>query len=202
VCAAGDLAEPGPEPGAGQGVPGPNRAASRGAAVPEAVPAAARPRRNGYSHRPGHAPTDTPMESDDLKKAGLKATVPRLRILSILEQHSDEHMSAEDVYKALMEAGEDVGLATVYRVLTQFESAGLVIRHHFEGGRSVFELDSGEHHDHIVCLDCGHVEEFMDDTIEARQDRIAKEHGFRISEHSLVLYGRCTRRKCPHRAAR
>jgi len=139
------------------------------------------------------------MDSEELKKAGLKATLPRLRILSILESNGDQHLSAEDVYKALLEAGEDVGLATVYRVLTQFESAGLVIRHNFEGGRSVFELDSGEHHDHIVCLDCGRVEEFVDDTIEARQDRIATQHGFRISEHSLVLYGRCVREGCPHR---
>jgi Fur family ferric uptake transcriptional regulator len=140
------------------------------------------------------------MDSDELKKAGLKATQPRLRILSILEQHGDEHLSAEDVYKALLEAGEDVGLATVYRVLTQFESAGLVIRQNFEGGRSVFELDSGEHHDHIVCLDCGHVEEFVDETIEARQQRIAKRHGFSISEHSLVLYGHCIREGCSRRS--
>ncbi len=139
------------------------------------------------------------MESDDLKKAGLKATQPRLRILSVLESQHDQHMSAEDVYKALLDAGEDVGLATVYRVLTQFEGAGLVIRHNFEGGRSVFELDSGEHHDHIVCLDCGHVEEFMDKTIESRQESIARDHGFRISEHSLVLYGRCVRDPCPRR---
>ena len=139
------------------------------------------------------------MDSDELKKVGLKATQPRLRILSILEQHGDEHLSAEDVYKALLDAGEDVGLATVYRVLTQFESAGLVIRHNFEGGRSVFERDSGEHHDHIVCLDCGHVEEFVDGTIEARQERIAGQHGFTISEHSLVLYGHCIKASCPHR---
>ena len=131
------------------------------------------------------------MDSSELKKAGLKATLPRLRILSILEQRADEHLSAEDVYKALIDADEDVGLATVYRVLTQFESAGLVIRRNFEGGRSVFELDSGQHHDHLVCLSCGAVVEFVDDTIEKRQRDIAREHGFQILEHSLVIYGRC-----------
>ncbi len=141
------------------------------------------------------------MESDDLKKAGLKATLPRLRILSILEQNADRHLSAEDVYKALIEAGDDTGLATVYRVLTQFEGAGLVIRHHFEGGHAVFELDSGEHHDHIVCVDCARVVEFIDDTIEARQTQIAREQGFRITDHSLVIYGHCTRADCPHRDA-
>jgi Fur family ferric uptake transcriptional regulator len=132
------------------------------------------------------------MDSTELKKAGLKATLPRLRILSILEQRSDQHLSAEDVYKALIDAGEDVGLATVYRVLTQFESAGLVIRHNFEGGRSVFELDSGQHHDHLVCLSCGTVVEFVDDTIEEHQQQIAERHGFRILEHSLVIYGHCS----------
>ena len=133
------------------------------------------------------------MDSAELKKAGLKATLPRLRILSILEQRSEEHLSAEDVYKALLGAGEDVGLATVYRVLTQFEGAGLVIRHNFEGGHSVFELDSGQHHDHLVCLSCGTVVEFVDTMIEKLQNDIASEHGFRIMEHSLVIYGRCSR---------
>ena len=132
------------------------------------------------------------MDSAELKKAGLKATLPRLRILSILEQRSEEHLSAEDVYKALLGAGEDVGLATVYRVLTQFEGAGLVIRHNFEGGHSVFELDSGQHHDHLVCLSCGTVVEFVDTMIEKLQNDIASEHGFRIMEHSLVIYGRCS----------
>lgn len=141
------------------------------------------------------------MDSKELKKAGLKATLPRLRILSLLEQHADQHMSAEDVYRALLDAGDEIGLATVYRVLTQFEGAGLVIRHHFEGGHAVFELDSGEHHDHIVCMDCGQVIEFTDDTIEIRQTRIAKEHGFEISDHSLVLYGHCQRSSCPNRVA-
>jgi Fur family ferric uptake transcriptional regulator len=132
------------------------------------------------------------MDSAELKKAGLKATLPRLRILSILEQHADEHLSAEDVYKALIDADEDVGLATVYRVLTQFESAGLVIRRNFEGGRSVYELDSGQHHDHLVCLSCGCVVEFVDEIIEKRQQDIARRHDFRIMEHSLVIYGHCT----------
>lgn len=131
------------------------------------------------------------MDSAELKKAGLKATLPRLRILSILETRVDEHLSAEDVYKALIDAGEDVGLATVYRVLTQFESAGLVIRHNFEGGRSVFELDSGQHHDHLVCLTCGKVVEFVDETIEQHQQDIAVRNGFHIVDHSLVIYGRC-----------
>ena len=139
------------------------------------------------------------MQSDDLKDVGLKATQPRLKILSILEQHRDRHMSAEDVYRALMNTGDDLGLATIYRVLTQFESAGLVIRHHFAEGHAVFELDSGVHHDHIVCVDCGRVTEFVDNTIERRQIRIAKEHGFRLSDHSLVLHGRCERRHCEHR---
>jgi Fur family ferric uptake transcriptional regulator len=142
------------------------------------------------------------MDSGELRKAGLKATLPRLRILSILEQNSDLHMSAEDVYKALLEAGEEIGLATVYRVLTQFEGAGLVIRHNFESGRSVFELDSGEHHDHIVCLECGKVFEFTDKAIEARQQSIAAQHGFRIGEHSLVLYGHCIKSPCPQRGSR
>ncbi len=131
------------------------------------------------------------MGSRDLKKAGLKVTLPRIKILSILENEESRHMSAEDVYKALLESGEDVGLATVYRVLTQFESAGLVARHRFEGGHSVFELNAGEHHDHILCLKCGKVVEFVDETIEARQHAIAKEHGFTITDHSLYIYGVC-----------
>ena len=141
------------------------------------------------------------MQSDDLKKAGLKATQPRLRILSVLAADDAQHMSAEDVYKALLESGDDVGLATVYRVLTQFEGAGLVIRHNFEGGRSVFELDSGAHHDHIVCADCGSVVEFVDATIERRQTKIAEEHGFEIADHSMVIYGHCRRKQCPNRSS-
>lgn len=130
-------------------------------------------------------------QSQDLKKAGLKATVPRLKILEILENHKDDHMRAEDVYKVLLDGNEDIGLATVYRVLTQFEQAGLVARHHFEGGHSVFELDQGEHHDHMLCITCGRVEEFLDDTIEERQKVIAEKAGFRITDHSLYIYGVC-----------
>jgi len=142
------------------------------------------------------------MGSADLKKAGLKATLPRLRILEILERNKDAHLTAEDVYRALMEDNEEANLATVYRTLTQFESAGLVVRHHFEDSRAVFEIDSGEHHDHIVCVVCGHVQEFLDPTIERRQTRIAAKHGFEIDDHSLVLYGKCIKNKCPHNKKR
>jgi len=130
------------------------------------------------------------MEDAELKKAGLKVTLPRLKILQILESPPEDrqHLSAEDVYRALLDAGEDVGLATVYRVLTQFESAGLVERHNFEGGHSVFELDRGDHHDHMVCVDSGRVVEFCDTEIEQRQRAIAKAHGFQLVGHSLVLY--------------
>ncbi len=131
------------------------------------------------------------MDNSELRKAGLKVTAPRLKILQILENADDHHMSAEDVYRALLEAGEDVGLATVYRVLTQFETAGLVTRHHFEGGHSVFEMNQGEHHDHLVCVKCGRVEEFVDDLIEERQESIAKEKGFSITDHCLYIYGVC-----------
>ena len=139
------------------------------------------------------------MQSEELKDVGLKATQPRLKILNVLEQNRERHMSAEDVYRALMAAGDDLGLATIYRVLMQFESAGLVIRHHFAEGHAVFELDSGEHHDHILCLDCGKVTEFVDSTIERRQIRIATQHGFRLADHSLVLHGRCEQPDCAHR---
>ncbi len=135
----------------------------------------------------------------ELKKAGLKATLPRLKILSILERHSDQHLSAEDVYRALLASGDEVGIATVYRVLTQFEAAGLVIRHNFSEGHAVFELDSGEHHDHIVCTECGAVIEFMDATIERRQTQVARQHGFEIADHSLVLHGHCRREDCRNR---
>ena len=131
------------------------------------------------------------MESADIKKAGLKVTLPRIKILEIMESSSMRHLSAEDVYKHLLEEGEEVGLATVYRVLTQFESAGLVTRHHFEGGHSVFELNQGHHHDHIVCVKCGRIEEFVDDTIEQRQKDIAKKAGFEITDHCLYIYGIC-----------
>ena len=128
------------------------------------------------------------MESKDLRRAGLKVTLPRLKILEILETSAERHLSAEDIYKALIEAGEDIGLATVYRVLTQFESAGLINRHNFEGGHSVFELDQGHHHDHMVRVDTGEVIEFINDEIEALQVQIAKAHGLELVDHSLVLY--------------
>ncbi len=128
------------------------------------------------------------MEAQDLKKAGLKATLPRIRILQILEDCDEQHMSAEDVYKTLLDHGEEVGLATVYRVLTQFESAGLVIRHNFDSGHSVFELDHGVHHDHMVCLQTGKVIEFQNEDIEKLQKTIAEEQGYELVEHSLVLY--------------
>lgn len=132
------------------------------------------------------------MESQDLKNAGLKVTLPRVKILDILEkQTSERHLSAEQVYKILLSENEDIGLATVYRVLTQFEAAGLVARHHFEGGNSVFELEHGSHHDHIVCVKCGKVDEFTDDLIETRQKEIALRLGYELTEHSLSLYGYC-----------
>lgn len=139
------------------------------------------------------------MESRELRKAGLKVTLPRVKILEILEVPGECHLTAEDVYKALLDSGEDIGLATVYRVLTQFEAAGLVKRHNFEGGSAVFELHDGSHHDHIVCQECGHVEEFFDETIEKRQKAIAAERGFVIEDHSLTIYGSCRRPDCPHR---
>ena len=129
-------------------------------------------------------------ENQELRKAGLKVTLPRVKILQILESSDNKHMSAEDVYKALIDADQDVGLATVYRVLTQFETAGLVTRHYFEGGHSVFELESGEHHDHLVCMETGKVIEFQNDTIEALQEKIAEELGFELVDHNLDLYGK------------
>jgi Fur family transcriptional regulator, ferric uptake regulator len=137
------------------------------------------------------------VEGKDLRRAGLKVTLPRLKILEILEHNTTRHMSAEEIYKKLLESSEDIGLATVYRVLTQFESAGLVTRHHFENGMAVFEINHGTHHDHIVCMDCGAVEEFVDPEIETRQNAIASRLGYRIQEHSMVLYGRCQRTDCP-----
>ncbi len=133
------------------------------------------------------------MDSQQIKEAGLKITRPRRRILDVLERSERRHLSAEDVYKELINAGDDIGLATVYRVLTQFESAGLVCRRNFEGGQSVFELNTGDHHDHLVCIKCGRVTEFVDDLIEQRQQAIAVENGYRIEDHSLVIYGVCGR---------
>ena len=140
-----------------------------------------------------------PTYPSDLKSSGLKATLPRLKILEIFQSSTVRHLSAEDVYKLLLAEHLDVGLATVYRVLTQFEQAGLLSRNHFESGKAVFELNEGSHHDHLVCLDCGLVEEFFDDEIEKRQHRIAEERGFKLTEHALALYGNCVKDNCPHR---
>jgi Fur family ferric uptake transcriptional regulator len=130
-------------------------------------------------------------QNAELKKAGLKITLPRIKILAILQQPENEHVSAEDVYKVLLEQHEEIGLATVYRVLNQFDDAGIVTRHHFEGGKSVFELAHKKHHDHLVCLKCGKVVEFEDDIIEERQSNIAKKHNIKLTNHSLYLYGEC-----------
>jgi Fur family ferric uptake transcriptional regulator len=138
-------------------------------------------------------------DSQDLKNAGLKATTPRLKILNLFETSDVRHLTAEDVYKLLLADHDDVGLATVYRVLTQFEQAGLLIRHHFEGDKAVFELNQGKHHDHLVCLQCGKVEEFYDPDIEKRQDRVAKERGFIVREHSLYLFADCIKQNCPNK---
>lgn len=138
-------------------------------------------------------------DPSELKSVGLKATLPRLKILSLFETSNQRHLSAEDIYRVLLNEHEDVGLATVYRVLTQFEQAGLLIRHHFESGKSVFELNQGGHHDHLVCLQCGRVEEFFDSEIEKRQEKIAKERGFTIREHSLYLYVDCAKANCPYK---
>lgn len=137
--------------------------------------------------------------SQDLKEIGLKATMPRLKVLSLFESSESRHLSAEDVYKRLMQDGMEIGLATVYRVLTQFEQAGLLVRHRFESGKAVFELNEGEHHDHLVCLQCGHVEEFYDAEIEKRQTRVAKDRGFAIHDHSLQLYADCLKEDCPRK---
>ena len=137
--------------------------------------------------------------SHDLKSAGLKATAPRLKIINLFETSKVRHLTAEDVYKLLLAEGLDIGLATVYRVLTQFEQAGLLVRHHFESGKAVFELNEGKHHDHLVCMQCGRVEEFYDPEIEKRQIKVARERGFAISEHALYLYADCTKPDCPYR---
>jgi len=135
----------------------------------------------------------------DLKSIGLKATLPRLKILDLFEQSNKRHMTAEEVYRLLSDEDLDIGLATVYRVLTQFEQAGLLIRHHFDSDKAVFELNEGDHHDHLVCLQCGKVEEFLDSEIEKRQHRIAKERGFAIHDHSLQIYADCIKENCPNR---
>ncbi|GAA5170944.1 ferric iron uptake transcriptional regulator [Viridibacterium curvum] len=134
-----------------------------------------------------------------LKNMGLKATLPRLKILDLFQRSNERHLTAEDVYRLLLAEELDVGLATIYRVLTQFEQAGLLKRHHFESGKAVFELNEGQHHDHIVCLDCGHVEEFFDTSIEERQHSVAEERGFKLRDHAMHLYAECTRKDCPNR---
>ena len=139
---------------------------------------------------------------DELKNNGLKATLPRLKIMEIFQKGQQRHMSAEDVFRHLLSDNADIGLATVYRVLTQFEQAGLLSRNHFESGKAVYELNEGQHHDHMVCLDCGKVEEFYDAQIEQRQQDVAKAKGFVIADHALSLYAHCTQNPCPHRPLR
>ncbi len=136
---------------------------------------------------------------DELKSTGLKATLPRLKILEIFQQSAQRHMTAEDVFRILLDVRSDIGLATVYRVLTQFEQAGILSRSHFESGKAVYELNEGQHHDHLVCLDCGRVEEFYDAEIEKRQNDVATAKGFVIADHALSLYAHCSRASCPHR---
>ncbi len=138
---------------------------------------------------------------DELKSTGLKATIPRLKILEVFQRGGQRHMSAEDVFRVLLQERADVGLATVYRVLAQFEQASILSRSQFEGGKSVYELNVGQHHDHIVCLDCGQVEEFYDPEIELRQQAVAKAKGFTITDHALSLYATCNKAQCPNRAA-
>ena len=136
---------------------------------------------------------------DELKSTGLKATVPRLKILEVFQRGTQRHMTAEDVFRVLLEERSDVGLATVYRVLTQFEQANILSRSHFESGKAVYELNEGQHHDHLVCLDCGQVEEFYDAEIEKRQHAVAKAKGFTIADHALSLYATCNKDKCPNK---
>jgi Fur family ferric uptake transcriptional regulator len=138
--------------------------------------------------------------ADEIKHSGLKATLPRIKVLELFQKTTRRHMSAEDVYKLLLAEGSDVGLATVYRVLMQFEQAGILSRNHFEAGKAVFELNEGKHHDHLVCMDCGRVEEFFDAEIERRQRNVAQARGFELQDHSLALYAACTKMNCPHRS--
>ena len=137
--------------------------------------------------------------ADELKHSGLKATLPRIKVLEVFQKASQRHMSAEDVYKVLLAEDADVGLATVYRVLMQFEQAGILSRTHFETGKAVFELNEGKHHDHLVCMDCGRVEEFFDAEIEKRQRSVAQTRGFELQDHALALYAACTKKNCPYR---
>lgn len=136
------------------------------------------------------------MENQDLRRAGLKVTLPRMKILEILENSDKRHLSAEDIYKILLNTGEEIGLATIYRVLTQFQDAGLVIRHRFETSQAVFELERGKHHDHLICVKCGRIIEFVDESIESKQKEIAEKNGFKISDHSLIIYGICSDQNC------
>ena len=146
------------------------------------------------------APLDTLMtHADELKNSGLKATLPRIKVLEVFQKTTQRHLSAEDVYKLLLAEHADVGLATVYRVLMQFEQAGILSRTHFETGKAVFELNEGKHHDHLVCMDCGRVEEFFDAEIEKRQHAVASARGFELQDHALALYATCTKKNCPHR---
>jgi len=137
--------------------------------------------------------------AEELKNSGLKATLPRIKVLEVFQNTSQRHMSAEDVFRVLLADHADIGLATVYRVLMQFEQAGILSRNHFESGKAVFELNEGKHHDHLVCLDCGRVEEFYDAEIEKRQNEVARERGFQLHEHSLSLYADCIKKNCPYR---
>ncbi|TDP81603.1 Fur family ferric uptake regulator [Aquabacterium commune] len=139
--------------------------------------------------------------ADELKSSGLKATLPRIKILELFQQSAQRHMTAEDVYKVLLNEGSDIGLATVYRVLMQFEQAGLLSRNHFEAGKAVFELNEGQHHDHLVCVNCGRVEEFFDPEIERRQQQIATERGYKLQDHALSLYVLCNREGCADKPA-
>ena len=139
---------------------------------------------------------------EELKSSGLKATLPRIKILEVFQHAQRRHMTAEDVFKALLIEGSDIGLATVYRVLMQFEQAGLLTRSNFESGKAVFELNEGQHHDHLVCLNCGRVEEFFDAEIESRQRAVAAARGFELQEHSLALYATCTKAACPHKTGK
>jgi Fur family ferric uptake transcriptional regulator len=145
---------------------------------------------------------DIENDQSDLKNVGLKATFPRLKILDMFRKSGERHLSAEDIYRSLLNDKVDIGLATVYRVLTQFEQAGILSRNHFESGKAVYELNEGQHHDHMVCLDCGRVEEFYDAEIESRQQAVALAKGFVIADHALSLYAHCTQKPCPHRIAR
>ena len=151
--------------------------------------------------RPATRPPDDDAmtNAEELKNSGLKATLPRIKVLEVFQKTAQRHMSAEDVFRALLAEHADVGLATVYRVLMQFEQAGILSRHHFESGKAVFELNEGKHHDHLVCLDCGRVEEFFDAEIERRQRNIAETRGFELQDHALALYAACTKRNCAHK---